>query len=224
MPHDIADLISKMLTVEPNKRITMSQIKYHLCYAHSSHFFMDEASTTLAQPSARPRGDAGSAPSSPTNGKRFISAPRHVTAEMSDAAIEGHLDDHIVGDLESLGWGTMDQLRRSLRDSSSQQEKPPQEQCYLELPTRERKQSADAERSQVRARKQLPFFGNAIAVPQSLTPLGQGILPSACAKEATETQGATDTEPTCRSAVRAKPHWLGKTRLVCVCEAVDIHA
>lgn len=82
VPVDVADLIARMLTVDPQKRIPMSDIKRHPCYRGTDFF---------------PKKPMGS-PAIPSRTIR----------------LDSRLDDSVIADLESLGWGTKDQLRSKI--------------------------------------------------------------------------------------------------------------
>jgi len=93
VPEDIADLISKLLVVDPNKRLPMSQIKYHRAYRGTNYF-----------PPVSP-----TAPSPATHIRSLLKEP---------------LDEGVLADLEALGWGSADELRkRFLRGEASDQER-----------------------------------------------------------------------------------------------------
>jgi serine/threonine protein kinase len=101
VPKDIADLISKMLTVDPAKRIPIAHIKFHPCFQTGPYF----PSTFRHSPnfgSVHPV----SAPASPVHSSMSV-VPLTV------------LDEAVLADLESLGWGTKNELRHLLLNDLS---------------------------------------------------------------------------------------------------------
>ena len=151
VPSDVSHLISRMLTVDPKKRIRLSEIRKHPCYKGTQHFAnlkptaswpyhhsAASSSSSTSSPRGKDRGDAGhkKRKSLPTLHMRGDGSVDSSADASSDSDGESFVDEGVLTDLEALGLdlnGNRDELRAKITQRPSNPEQPNIERVFYRL-------------------------------------------------------------------------------------------
>lgn len=115
LPSDVKDLLQRMLTVDPAKRITLHQILMHPALTHATQDYAAPTSIPLEQKVNRVAGPAS------LGEEELIMLC--VTHQIARAVDELPLDEEILRSLHSLGWDDRESLQRALLSSEPAIEK-----------------------------------------------------------------------------------------------------
>ena len=147
VPSDVSHLISRMLTVDPKKRIRLSEIRKHPCYKGTTHFA--NLKPTSSWPYNTPSASSASSKkkdreaahkkrkSLPTLHMRSADAAVDSPGDLSsDSDGETFVDEGVLTDLEALGLdlnGNRDELRAKITQRPTNPDQPNIERVFYRL-------------------------------------------------------------------------------------------
>ena len=136
VPSDVAHLISRMLTVDPNKRIKLCEIRKHPAFKGTPHFKQMRATSwpySVRRDKKRKQKRV-----------RRIDSPNSTSSASSSSELEQsddsdsdqYVDDSVLTDLEALGLdfnGNRDELRAKIKQRSTSSQQPNIERVFYRL-------------------------------------------------------------------------------------------
>ena len=136
VPSDVAHLISRMLTVDPNKRIKLSEIRKHPAYKGTNHFKQVKGSswpynTQRHKHRKQKRLRRVESPSSTSSASSSSELD-----QSDDSDSDQYVDDSVLTDLEALGLdfnGNRDELRAKIKQRSHGSQQPNIERVFYRL-------------------------------------------------------------------------------------------
>ena len=144
VPSDVSHLISRMLTVDPKKRIRLSDIRRHPCYKGTTHFApVKGVSWPYSQAAADAEKKANKAKHKKRKSLPILSmrespadSPASVAELSSDSDGEAFVDEDVLTDLEALGLdlnGNREELRQKIVQRPASSEQPNIERVFYRL-------------------------------------------------------------------------------------------
>jgi len=136
VPSDVAHLISRMLTVDPSKRIKLCEIRKHAAFKGTAHFKQVKGTSwpyNVRRDKQRKQRRL-----------RRIDSPHSTESASSSSELEAsddsdsdqYVDDSVLTDLEALGLdfnGNREELRAKIKQRSSSSQQPNIERVFYRL-------------------------------------------------------------------------------------------